>query len=72
MNLLLCHIFQYIPYEQASLLELVNTDNRVMNKVITVLATLCCELQTLKYEAENKFFNGLLLYGEAGRIVVSV
>ncbi|KAM9807729.1 WASH complex subunit 4 [Neosynchiropus ocellatus] len=53
-----------LPYEQCSLLELIKTDNKVLNKVITVYAALCCEVKKLKYEAETKFYNGLLFYGE--------
>uniref|UniRef100_A0A8C1TFK4 WASH complex subunit 4 n=1 Tax=Cyprinus carpio TaxID=7962 RepID=A0A8C1TFK4_CYPCA len=30
-----------LPYEQSSLLELIKTDNKVLNKVITVYAALC-------------------------------
>ncbi|KAJ8302048.1 hypothetical protein KUTeg_021035 [Tegillarca granosa] len=29
-----------------------------------ILASLCCELQSLKHEAENKFYNAVLYYGE--------
>uniref|UniRef100_A0A3P8WCL7 WASH complex subunit 4 n=1 Tax=Cynoglossus semilaevis TaxID=244447 RepID=A0A3P8WCL7_CYNSE len=55
-----------IPYEQSSLLELIKTDNKVLNKVITVYAALCSEVKKLKNEAETKFYNGLLYYGEGG------
>ncbi|KAI7811908.1 WASH complex subunit 4 [Triplophysa rosa] len=53
-----------IPYDQSSLLELIKTENKVLNKVITVYAALCCEVKKLKYEAETKFYNGLVYYGE--------
>ncbi|XP_032078057.1 WASH complex subunit 4 [Thamnophis elegans] len=53
-----------LPYEQSSLLELIKTENKVLNKVITVYAALCCEIKKLKHEAETKFYNGLLFYGE--------
>ncbi|KAJ3596591.1 hypothetical protein NHX12_002996 [Muraenolepis orangiensis] len=53
-----------VPCEQSSLLELIKTDNKVLNKVITVYAALCSEVKKLKYEAETKFYNGLLYYGE--------
>ncbi|TKS73206.1 WASH complex subunit 4 [Collichthys lucidus] len=53
-----------LPYEQSSLLELIKTDNKVLNKVVTVYAALCSEVKKLKYEAESKFYNGLLYYGE--------
>uniref|UniRef100_A0A8C5MTC3 WASH complex subunit 4 n=1 Tax=Leptobrachium leishanense TaxID=445787 RepID=A0A8C5MTC3_9ANUR len=39
-----------VPYEQSSLLELIKTENKVLNKVITVYAALCCEIKKLKYE----------------------
>ncbi|KAG5273076.1 hypothetical protein AALO_G00147380 [Alosa alosa] len=55
---------QLVPHEQSSLLELIKTENKVLNKVITVYAALCSEVKKLKYEAENKFYNGLLYYGE--------
>ncbi|MEJ1277161.1 WASH complex subunit 4 [Cricetulus griseus] len=41
-----------LPYEQSSLLELIKTENKVLNKVITVYAALCCEIKKLKYEIE--------------------
>uniref|UniRef100_A0A8B9JC50 WASH complex subunit 4 n=1 Tax=Astyanax mexicanus TaxID=7994 RepID=A0A8B9JC50_ASTMX len=59
---------QLIPYEQSSLLELIKTENKVLNKVITVYAALCSEVKKLKYEAETKFYNGLLYYGEGGSL----
>ncbi|RXM34723.1 WASH complex subunit 7 [Acipenser ruthenus] len=55
---------QLLPYEQSSLLELIKTENKVLNKVITVYAALCCEIKKLKHEAETKFYTGLLYYGE--------
>ncbi|ESO99519.1 hypothetical protein LOTGIDRAFT_113446 [Lottia gigantea] len=55
---------QMLPYEQTNLLNLVKTDNKVLNKIITVLSALCCEMSHLKHEAETKFYNALLFYGE--------
>ncbi len=60
--------FQFVPYEQTSLLQLIKTDNKVLNKVITVLAALCSEMSALKTEAENKFYPALLYYGEGGKL----
>nr|XP_006633158.1 PREDICTED: WASH complex subunit 7 [Lepisosteus oculatus] len=57
-------MLQLLPYEQSSLLELIKTDNKVLNKVITVYAALCCEIKKLKHEAESRFYSGLLYYGE--------
>ena len=53
-----------VPYEQASLLQLIKTDNKVLNKIVTVFAALCCEMDFLVKEGEVKYFWGLLLYGE--------
>ena len=61
------YTFQLLPYEQTHLLQLIRTDNKIFNKIITVLAALCCEMQSLKHEAETKFYPALLLYGEGGR-----
>ncbi|CAE1304616.1 MRT43 [Acanthosepion pharaonis] len=55
---------QFLPYEQISLLNLIKTNNKILNKVITVLASLCAEIQTLEHEAKQKFYNALLFYGE--------
>lgn len=55
---------QVLPYEQTTLLQLIRTDNKILNKVLTVLAALCCEIEALKHEAETKFYGALLFYGE--------
>ena len=55
---------QTIPYEQASLLQLIKTDNKVLNKIVTVFAALNCEIEFLINEGERKYFYGLLMYGE--------
>ncbi|XP_068718075.1 WASH complex subunit 4-like [Montipora capricornis] len=57
---------QILPYEQSKLLELIKTDNKVLNKVVMVFAALCREMDQLKYEAVTKYFTPLLLYEEAG------
>ncbi|XP_054719351.1 WASH complex subunit 4-like [Uloborus diversus] len=55
---------QLLPYERTTVLELISTDNKVLNKVVSVLAVLCCEIDQLCYEAKSKFFPALLFYGE--------
>jgi len=55
---------QILPYEQTSLLQLIHTDNKILNKVLTVLGALCSEMDALKHEAQTKFYSALLLYGE--------
>ena len=52
------------PEEDASLSELVRTDNAVLNKVVVALSTLCVEVRLLEREAHERFFPALLLYGE--------
>ncbi|KAL6084193.1 hypothetical protein STEG23_012492, partial [Scotinomys teguina] len=49
-----------LPYEQSSLLELIKTENKVLNKVITVYAALCCEIKKLKYETVYEHLGELL------------
>lgn len=46
------------------MLQLIKTDNKVLNKIMTVLAALCCEMHALKHEAETKLYNALMFYGE--------
>jgi WASH complex subunit 7 len=53
-----------IPYEQASLFSLIKTDNKVLNKIVTVFAALGSEMDFLAKEGDNKYCYGLLLYGE--------
>ncbi|KAG8185393.1 hypothetical protein JTE90_018615 [Oedothorax gibbosus] len=55
---------QVLPYERTSVLDLVSTDNKVLNKVISVLTVLCCEVDFLSNEAKRKYFPALLFYGE--------
>lgn len=55
---------QVLPYERTTLFELINTENEVLNKVLTILAAMCCELKELKHEAKTKFYAPLLLYDE--------
>ena len=52
-----------LPYEKASLLELIKTDNRVLNKIVIVFAALCCEMDSLVKEGESKYCWALLVYG---------
>ncbi|KAG0442672.1 hypothetical protein HPB47_015636 [Ixodes persulcatus] len=57
-------LFQHLPYEKTTLLELISTDNKILNKVITVLAALCVEAEHLCHEAKTRFHSALLFYGE--------
>lgn len=56
--------FKAVPYEQGSLLQLIRTDNKVLNKIVTVFAALSSEIDFLVREGENKYSWGLLLFGE--------
>uniref|UniRef100_A0A914WZS6 WASH complex subunit 4 N-terminal domain-containing protein n=1 Tax=Plectus sambesii TaxID=2011161 RepID=A0A914WZS6_9BILA len=55
---------QSVPTESASLSELVRSGNDVIDKTLVVLASLCSEVDSLKAEAECKFYPALLAYGE--------
>jgi len=52
------------PHETTDLLDVVRTDNKVFNKVVSVFLALCRELTALQEEAVNEFYGPLLLYGE--------
>jgi len=58
--------WKFRPCERTSLLQLINTDNKNLNKVLTVLAALCSEMELLCHEAEERFYSPLLYYGEGG------
>lgn len=66
MTNVLFHCFQFAPCEYTSLLRLIDTDNKVLNKILVVFATLCAEVRFLKSEAENKYYDTILFYGEGG------
>ncbi|GAB6032534.1 hypothetical protein CHUAL_011427 [Chamberlinius hualienensis] len=53
-----------ISRERTTLLQLISTENKLLNKIITVLASLCLEMKQLIHEAETKYYHGLILYGE--------
>lgn len=57
---------QLEPQEQISVLDLIDTDNKVLNKVLTVFATLCTEVRYLQREAHTKYLEAVLYYGEGG------
>lgn len=57
-------IFKLMPFEQASLIELIKTDNKVLNKLVIVFSALCCEMSLLVNEGENKYAIALMYYGE--------
>jgi len=53
--------------EKLSLLDLIRTDNRVLNKVLIALSALCIEVDLLADEACKDFFDALMFYGEGGK-----
>jgi WASH complex subunit 7 len=55
---------QTTPYENASLKDLIRTDHKLLNKVVTVFSALCFEIAEHKQEAVKKFYIPLLMYGE--------
>ncbi len=59
-----------MPYEQGSLLQLIKTDNKVLNKIVIVFAALSSEVEFLIKEGETKYFWGLILYGEGPEAAV--
>lgn len=55
---------QYMPCEQSTLFQLISTENKLLNKVLTVLAAIGAEMECLIHEAKTKYFDALLFYGE--------
>ncbi|CAF5186794.1 unnamed protein product [Rotaria magnacalcarata] len=55
---------KYLPYEQVQVLELIRTENKICNKIVTVFAALCCECQFLVHECERKYLPAILFFGE--------
>lgn len=53
------------PYEQATLLELASTENKVLSKILAALGSLCLETRLLRAEAATQVFAPLALHGEA-------
>ena len=57
---------QFAPFEHTTLLQLIDTDNKVLNKILVVFATLCAEVRYLQSEAKYKYYDTILFYGEGG------
>ena len=55
---------QLEPVERVDVPDLVQTDNDIFNKVITVFSFLCDEVAELKHTAEDSFYGPLLIFGE--------
>ena len=57
---------QFPAYEKINLLELLETDNKILSKVLSVFAVLCSEVDLLTREARVSFYDPILFYGEGG------
>lgn len=44
-----------VPYESLTVLQLINTKNKTLNKVLMALSSLCIEVETLKTEVHFPF-----------------
>lgn len=55
---------QFSAYEKINLLELVETDNKILSKVLSVFTVLCSEVELLTKEARVSFYDSILYYGE--------
>ena len=47
-------------------LDLIRTENKICNKIVTVFAALCCECKFLVHECERKYLPAILFFGEGG------
>lgn len=55
------------PFEQTSLVHLVQSDNKLVNKVVLALSAVCYEMNQLVDEARSQLYPPLLLYGSGGK-----
>ncbi len=53
-----------VPYEQATVVELIATDNVVFNKVLRAITAVMGEIRELCAMAPEQFYGPLCLYGE--------
>jgi surface polysaccharide O-acyltransferase-like enzyme len=59
-----------VPCECTTLLQLIDTDNKVLNKILVVFAALCTEVRYLQSEAKDKYYDTILYYGEGGMFTI--
>lgn len=50
------------PRESISVLDVIESDNRMLNKIIAVFTVLCEEIKALQQEAEDKYAYNFYLY----------
>uniref|UniRef100_K3X002 WASH complex subunit 4 n=1 Tax=Globisporangium ultimum (strain ATCC 200006 / CBS 805.95 / DAOM BR144) TaxID=431595 RepID=K3X002_GLOUD len=53
------------PAERVDVQDLINTDNELFNKVLTVFSVLCDEISELKVTVEDNFYPALIMFGQA-------
>lgn len=58
---------QMAPFEQVSLVGLVRSENKLVNKVVLALSAVCLEASQLTEEARASLFPPLNLYGNGGK-----
>lgn len=59
-----------MPFEQTSLVQLIPSDNKLVNKVVLALSAVCLEASQLVEEARQQLYPPLLLYGYGGSAIV--
>ena len=55
------------PFENLSLVKLVQSGNKMVNKVVLTFSALCLEASQLVEEAQSKLYPPLMLYGNGGK-----
>ncbi|CAI5744342.1 unnamed protein product [Peronospora destructor] len=53
------------PAERVDVQDLIQTDNELFNKVLTVFSVLCDEISELKVTVEDNFYPALIMFGQA-------
>ena len=62
-----CFIIQTAATEKISLPNLIRTDNKILNKILIALSSLCTEMNKLEKEAITEYYDVFMFYGEGGQ-----
>lgn len=52
------------PVEQADATDVINCDNKIIDKIVRVFSALCCEVSFIRDEFKCKYLNLILYYGD--------
>lgn len=64
--------FNSTPVEHCSLVHLIDTDNKILNKILIAVSATCAEIEFLQHEAQTKYYSAILFYGEGNKSIAAV